>query len=70
MTTKIVREVEEILLRANPLEVEQVKQLNVKLQQLDGKLKILSDIDKEILDKCEEDCFRVCSICLGSVPTK
>ena len=29
------------------------KQLSVKLQQLDGMLKLLTDIDKEILDKCE-----------------
>ena len=27
----------------------------MKLQQLDGKLRVLSDIDKEILDKCDVD---------------
>ena len=27
--------------------------LNVKLQQLEAKLKVLSDVDKDILDKCE-----------------
>ena len=37
------------------LEAEQLKQLSVKMQQLDGKLKVLSDIDKEILDQCEVD---------------
>jgi len=34
---------------------KQSKQLSVKLQQLDGKLRMLSDIKKEILDKCEVD---------------
>ena len=29
--------------------------MSVKLQQLDGKLRVLNDIDKEILDKCEVD---------------
>lgn len=55
VTTKIIREVDEILSRDGPLETDQSKQLSVKLQQLDCKLKLLTDIDKEILDKCEVD---------------
>lgn len=35
------------------METEQSKQLSVKLQQLDGKLRMLSGIEKEILDKCD-----------------
>ena len=34
------------------LTAEQFKQLSVKQQQLDGEPRVLSDIDKEILDKC------------------
>ena len=55
VTTKIIRDVDEILAGEGLLEAEQLKQLSVKMQQLDGKLKVLSDIDKEILDKCEVD---------------
>ena len=55
VTTKIIRDVDEILTSRGALEAEQLKQLSVKLQQLDGKLKVLSDIDKDILDKCEVD---------------
>ena len=54
VTTKIVRDVDEIL-ASGTLEPEQLNRLGVKLQQLDGKLKVLSDIDKEILDKCDVD---------------
>ena len=32
---------------------ERASQLNVKLQQLEAKLKVLSDIDKDILSKCD-----------------
>lgn len=52
MTTTIVKEVDELLAIKGSLESEQVSWLNVKLQQLDGKLKLLSDINKEILSKC------------------
>lgn len=52
MTTTIVKEVDKLLAIKGSLESEQVSWLNVKLQQLDGKLKLLSDINKEILSKC------------------
>ena len=52
VTTTIVKEVDELLAIKGSLESEQVSWLNVKLQQLDGKLKLLSDINKEILSKC------------------
>ena len=55
VTTKIICDVDEMLAGEGLLEAEQLKQLSVKMQQLDGKLKVLSDIDKEILDKCEMD---------------
>ena len=58
MTTKVVHEVDEILATEGPLGAEQLKQLSVKLQQLDGKLKTLSDINKEMLDKCEVDSIK------------
>ena len=34
------------------MNAERVSRLNVKLQQLEAKLKVLSDIDKDILSKC------------------
>ena len=55
ITNKIIRDVDEMLAGEGLLEAEQLKQLSVKMQQLDGKLKVLSNIDKEILDKCEVD---------------
>ena len=55
VTTKIVKEVDELLASGELIESEQLSWLNVKLQQLDGKLKLLSDIDKEILSKCNVD---------------
>ena len=55
VATKVVQEVDEILDTEEPLGPEQLKQLSVKLQQLDGKLRMLSDIDKKILERCEVD---------------
>jgi len=55
VTSKIIRDVDEMLAGEGLLEAEQLKQLSVKMQQLDGKFKVLNDIDKEILDKCEVD---------------
>lgn len=49
MITKIVKEVDKLLATGGSLESEQLCRLNVKLQQLDGKLKLVSDIDKEKL---------------------
>ena len=53
VTTKIIWEVDDILATEGPLSAEQLQQLSVKQQQLDGKLKVLSDINKEILAKCD-----------------
>ena len=50
VVTKIVREVDE-LLRTDDLRT--ATQLHIKLQQLEAKLKVLSDIDKNILSKCD-----------------
>ena len=60
VTTTIVKEVDELLALEGSLESEQISQLNVKLQQLDGKLKLLSDINKEILSKikCNMDMIK------------
>ena len=52
VTTKIIQEVDEILTSGSALAAEQFKQLSVKQQQLDGALRVLSDINKGILDKC------------------
>ena len=51
VVTKIVTEVDELLSTKGPMTAEQASQLNVKLQQLEAKLKVLSDIDKDILSK-------------------
>ena len=53
MVTKIIKEVDDMLSSEGPMDIEWASQLNVKLQQLEAKLKVLSDIDKDILDKCE-----------------
>ena len=42
-----------------PLDAERIDHLNVKLQQLEAKFKILSDIDKDILSKCNIDNIEV-----------
>ena len=55
VTTRVMHEVDDMLSTDGPLRAEQLQQLSVKLQQLDGKLRVLSDIDKEILDKCDVD---------------
>ena len=47
-----------MLLTDGALGAEQLQQLSVKLQQLDGKLRVFSDIDKEILDKCDVDTIK------------
>ena len=52
VVTKIVKEVDDLLSAEGPMNAERVSRLNVKLQQLEAKLKVLSDIDKEILSKC------------------
>ena len=54
VTTKVIREVDDIIATEGPLSAKQLQQLSVK-QQLDGKLKVLSDINKEILAKCDVD---------------
>ena len=53
VTTKLVREVEELLRRVEPLEASQRSRLNVINQQLESKLNTLSDMDKDILSRCE-----------------
>ena len=55
MTTKIIKEVDEMLAGEGPLESEQISRLNVKQLRLDRKLKLLSEINKEILSKCNID---------------
>ena len=52
VVTKIVKEVDDLLSAEGPMNAERVSRLNVKLQQLEVKLKVLSDIDKDILSKC------------------
>ena len=54
VVTKLVREAEEIL-RNESLTSEQRSRLNVIRQQLEGKLKLLGDMDKYILSHCEVD---------------
>ena len=48
-----MREVDNILATEGSLSADQSRQLSVKEQQLDLKLKVLNDIDQEILAKCE-----------------
>ena len=55
VTTKLVREAEELLNRSEPLQASQRSRLNVINQQLEGKLNMLSDMDKDILSRCELD---------------
>ena len=54
VTTKFVRKVE-LLNRSEPLQASQRSRLNVINQQLEGKLNMLSDMDKDILSRCELD---------------
>ena len=54
MVTKLVRKAEEIL-RNESLTSEQRSRLNVIRQQLEGKLKLLRDMVKDILRHCEVD---------------
>ena len=53
VTAKVVREVDNILVTEDPLSADQLRQLSVKEQQLNLKLKVLSDIDQEILAQCD-----------------
>jgi len=53
VVTKLVNEAEEILIVTTPLERAQKSRISVISQQLDNKLKMLNDIDKDILGKCE-----------------
>ena len=55
VVTKVVKEVDDLLSTKEALDAERVSRLNVKLQQLEAKLKVLGDIDKEILSKCKVD---------------
>ena len=52
VVTKLVREAEDILLNET-LSPEQHSRLNVIRQQLDGKLTLLNDMDRDILKHCE-----------------
>ena len=52
VVTKIVKEVDDLLSAEGPMNPERVRRLNVKIQQEEAKLKVLSDIDKDILSKC------------------
>ena len=58
VTTKIIKEVDNILAIKGLVEAEQVSHLNVNLQQLDGKSGLLSNIDKEILSKCNMEVIK------------
>jgi len=53
VVTKLVNEADEILHSTVPLESAQRARINVISQQLDNKLKILNDMDKDILAKCD-----------------
>ena len=54
VVTKLIRKVDELLTTGETtFTAEQLTLLQVKQQQLDSKLKVLDDIDKQILDKCE-----------------
>ena len=53
VVTKLIKEVDELLTTGETFTAEQRTLLQVKQHQLDSKLKVLDDIDKQILDKCE-----------------
>ena len=54
VVTKLTKEVEELLTTGETMfTAEQLTLLQVKQQQLHSKLKVLDDIDKQMLDKCE-----------------
>jgi len=54
VVTKLVKEVDELLTTAGTTPTpEQLTLLHVKQQQFDAKLKVLEDIDKQILEQCE-----------------
>ena len=52
---KIMKEMNNLLSPKGPLHAERISRFNVKLQQVEAKLKILSDIDEDILSKCNID---------------
>ena len=54
VVTKLVHEAEGIL-RDETVDTEQRSRLSVIKQQLEGKLKLLNDMDRDILDRCEVD---------------
>ena len=55
VVTKLVREAEEITSIIDPLHSMQRTRLNVIKQQLEVKMNLLNDMDKEILARCELD---------------
>ena len=55
VVTRLVREAEEITRTAEPLNSTKKVRLNVIKQQLDVKLSLLNDMDKDILSRCELD---------------
>jgi len=50
---KLVNEAEEILSSTTPLETAQTSWISVVSQQLDNKLEMLNEMDKDILGKCD-----------------
>ena len=52
---KIMKEINSLLSPEGPLHAERISRFNVKLQQVEAKLKILSDMDEDILSKCNID---------------
>lgn len=54
VVTKLVHKAEGIL-HSESLDTAQCSRLNVIRQQLGGKLKLLEDMDKDILNHCEVD---------------
>ena len=54
VVTKLVHEAEGIL-RDETMDSEQRSRLSVIKQQLEGKLKLLNDMDRDILNRCEVD---------------
>lgn len=51
VVTKVVKEVDELLSTDEMTASKRITRLKEKLQQLEAKLKVLADIDKEILSK-------------------
>ena len=53
VVTKIIKEVDEVLAREEPMDAGQLSRLNVKSQQLESKLRVLNDNIIDILSKCD-----------------